>query len=73
MDYVKIGSAYFQKNRIKSYHLREIVNKDGESQWQVRADTSILRIFDNKIKAEEYLDFVIGKLEGEYANQETVD
>lgn len=64
MDYVKIGSAYFQKNRIKSYHLREIVNKDGESQWQVRADTSILRRFDSKVKAEEYLDFIIGKLEG---------
>lgn len=62
MSYVKLGSAYFNKERIKSYHLREIVNKDGESQWQVRADTSILRRFDSKVKAEEYLDYVIGEL-----------
>lgn len=65
MSYVKLGSAYFDKDRIKSYHLREIVNKDGESQWQVRADTTILRRFDEKLKAEEYLDFVIGKLEAD--------
>ncbi len=63
MNYIKIGSAYFQKDRIKSYHLREVVDKDGESQWQVRADTAILRRFDSKIKAEEYLDYVIGILE----------
>lgn len=73
MSYIKLGSAYFDKNRIKSYHLREIVNKDGESQWQVRADTSILRRFDSKVKAEEYLDFIIGKLEGDNANQEVAD
>lgn len=63
MSKIKIGSAYFDPDRIKQYHLREIVNKDGESQWQVRADTAILRRFDDKLKAEEYLDFVIGKLE----------
>ena len=63
MSYVKIGSAYFDPDRIKQYHLREVVNKDGESQWQVRADTAILRRFDDKLKAEEYLDYVIGKLE----------
>ena len=69
MSYIKLGSAYFRKDRIKSYHLREIANKDGESQWQVRADTSILRVFDSKLKAEEYLDFIIGKLEGGNENQ----
>ena len=63
MSKTKIGSAYFDPDRIKQYHLREVVNKDGESQWQVRADTAILRCFDSKLKAEEYLDFVIGKLE----------
>ena len=63
MSKIKIGSAYFNPERIKQYHLREVVNKDGESQWQVRADTAILRRFDDKLKAEEYLDFVIGKLE----------
>ena len=63
MSKIKIGSAYFDPDRIKQYHLREVVNKDGESQWQVRADTAILRRFDDKLKAEEYLDFVIGKLE----------
>ena len=68
MSKIKIGSAYFEKDRIKSYHLREIVNKNGVSQWQVRADTSILRIFDSKLKAEEYLDYVIGKLEGDNEN-----
>lgn len=80
MSYVKIGSAYFQKERIKSYHLREVAMKDGTSQWQVRADTAILRRFDSKVKAEEYLDYVIGKLsqsrerqEGADANQETTD
>ena len=73
MSYIKLGSAYFRKDRIKSYHLREIADKDGESQWQVRADTSILRVFDSKLKAEEYLDFVIGKLEGGNENQETAD
>lgn len=63
MSKIKMGSAYFDPDRIKQYHLREVVNKDGESQWQVRADTAILRRFDDKLKAEEYLDFVIGKLE----------
>ena len=63
MSKIKMGSAYFDPERIKQYHLREVVNKDGESQWQVRADTAILRRFDDKLKAEEYLDFVIGKLE----------
>ena len=63
MSKIKIGSAYFDPERIKQYHLREVVNKDGESQWQVRADTAILRLFDSKLKAEEYLDYVIGKLE----------
>ena len=63
MSKIKIGSAYFDPERIKQYHLREVVNKDGESQWQVRADTAILRRFDDKLKAEEYLDYVIGKLE----------
>lgn len=72
MSYVKIGSAYFRKERIKSYHLREIANKDGSSQWQVRADTTILRRFDDKLKAEEYLDFVIGKLRDGNENQEVV-
>lgn len=69
MDYIKIGGAYFQKNKIKGYHLREVVNKDGVSHWQVRADTMQLRRFDSKLKAEEYLDFVIGKLEGNDENQ----
>ena len=68
MSYIKLGSAYFRKDRIKSYHLREIADKDGESHWQVRADTSILRVFDSKLKAEEYLDYVIGKLEGDNEN-----
>ena len=63
MSKIKMGSAYFDPDRIKQYHLREVVNKDGESQWQVRADTAILRRFDDKLKAEEYLDYVIGKLE----------
>ena len=63
MSKIKMGSAYFDPDKIKQYHLREVVNKDGESQWQVRADTAILRRFDDKLKAEEYLDFVIGKLE----------
>ena len=63
MSKIKIGSAYFNPDRIKQYHLREVVNKDGESQWQVRADTAILRRFDDNLKAEEYLDYVIGKLE----------
>ena len=71
MSYIKLGSAYFQKERIKSYHLREVVNKDGESQWQVRADTSILRRFDDKLKAEEYLDFVIGRLEDDNENTQS--
>ena len=63
MSKIKMGSAYFDPDKIKQYHLREVVNKDGESQWQVRADTAILRRFDDKLKAEEYLDYVIGKLE----------
>jgi len=73
MNYIKMGSAYFQKERIKGYHLREIVDKDGVSHWQVRADTMQLRIFDSKLKAEEYLDYVIGRLAGDNENQETAD
>ena len=60
---IKMGSAYIDPDKVKQYHLREVVNKDGESQWRVQADTAILRRFDDKLKAEEYLDFVIGKLE----------
>ncbi len=73
MSKIKIGSAYFEADRIKGYHLREVVNKDGVSHWQVRADTMQLRRFDSKLKAEEYLDFVIGKLEGGNENQEDAD
>lgn len=71
MSYIKIGSAYFDPERIKQYHLREVVKKDGESQWQVRADTAILRLFDSKLKAEEYLDYVIGKLESGNENSQS--
>ena len=71
MSYIKLGSAYFQKDRIKGYHMREIVDKDGVSRWQVRADTMQLRIFDSKLKAEEYLDYVIGKLEGGNENTQS--
>ena len=71
MSYIKVGSAYFRKDRIKSYHLREVANKDGVSHWQVRADTSILRIFDSKLKAEEYLDYVIGRLEDDNENTQS--
>lgn len=63
MSYIKIGSAYFNRNRIKQYHIREIADKDGKSLFQVRADTAQLRIFDSKLKAEEYLDYVIETLE----------
>ena len=41
MSYIKIGGAYFNRNRIKQYHIREIVDKDGKSLFQVRADTAI--------------------------------
>ncbi|MBR0060982.1 MAG: hypothetical protein IJP68_05825 [Selenomonadaceae bacterium] len=73
MRYIKIGSAYFNPDKIKGYHIRGMVDKDSNSQWQVRADTMHLRIFDSKLKAEEYLDFVIGKLEGGNENQENAD
>ena len=63
MSYIKIGGAYFNRNRIKQYHIREIADKDGKSLFQVRADTAQLRIFDSKLKAEEYLDYVIETLE----------
>lgn len=59
MSYIKIGSAYFDKDKIKAYHLRQKKDAEGEIYWEVRADTTTLYRCREYLKAHQYLHEVI--------------
>ena len=75
MSKIKIGSAYFEPDRIKGYHFRLKKYADGEIWWEVRADTMVMYRCKEYLKAHAYLHEVIEKIqslerEAGNANQE---